>query len=89
VETAKKGGIVVRRRGPKPDDRSDNVDRLQEQVVNTIENLEAAHETLQNPDLSQEQREQIIAKNRRREEAIAGKREEIKDEYEFQQRQRD
>lgn len=79
----------MRRRGPKPDDRSDNVDRLQEQVVNTIENLEAAHETLQNPDLSQEQREQIIAKNRRREEAIAGKREEIKDEYEFQQRQRD
>ena len=27
---------------PKPDDRSDNVDKLQEQVVNTIENLEEA-----------------------------------------------
>ncbi|MGB4265490.1 MAG: small acid-soluble spore protein Tlp, partial [Limnochordia bacterium] len=33
---------------PKPDDRSDNVDKLQEQVVNTIENLEEAHQTLQN-----------------------------------------
>jgi len=70
---------------PKPDDRSDNVDKLQEQVVNTIENLEAAHETLQNPDLPEEQRQAIIEKNRRREYAIAGKREEIKDEYRYQQ----
>ncbi len=79
----------MRRNRPKPDDRSDNVERLQEQVVNTIENLEEAHETLRNPDLPPEQREQILAKNRRREEAIAGKREEIKDEYEFQQRLKD
>lgn len=83
-----KGGAAVRKE-PKPDDRRDNVDRLQEQVVNTIENLEAAHETLRNEDLPPEQRERIIAKNRRREEAIAAKREEIKDEYEFQQRQKD
>lgn len=79
----------MRRNRPKPDDRSDNVDRLQEQVVNTIENLEEAHETLRNPDLPPEQREQILAKNRRREEAIAGKREEIKDEYAYQQRLKD
>ncbi|HHT37743.1 MAG: small acid-soluble spore protein Tlp [Candidatus Wallacebacter cryptica] len=72
---------------PKPDDRSDNVDKLQDQVVNTIENLEAAHETLRNEDLPEEQRQAILAKNRRREEAIAGKREEIKDEYRFQQQQ--
>ncbi|NLM25118.1 MAG: small acid-soluble spore protein Tlp [Firmicutes bacterium] len=75
------------KRRPKPDDRSDNVDRLQEQVVNTIENLEEAHDTLQNPDLSDEQRQTILEKNRRREEAIARKREEIKDEYAFQQKQ--
>lgn len=74
---------------PKPDDRSDNVDRLQEQVVNTIENLEEARETLENDDLPPEQRERILAKNRRREEAIRSKREEIRDEYAFQQRQRD
>ena len=73
---------------PKPDDRSDNVDKLQEQVVNTIENLEATHDTLQNEDLPEEQRQEILAKNRRREEAIAGKREEIKDEYSFQQQQK-
>ena len=70
---------------PKPDDRSDNVDKLQEQVVNTMENLEAAHETLQNEDLPEEQRRAILEKNRRRERAIAGKRAEIKDEYQYQQ----
>lgn len=47
---------------PKPDDRSDNVDKLQDQVVNTIENLEAAHETLRNEDLPEEQRQAILAK---------------------------
>ncbi len=70
----------------KPDDRSDNVDKLQEQVVNTIENLEAAHDSLQNEDMPEEQRRAILAKNRRREASIAGKREEIRDEYEFQQK---
>lgn len=69
-------------RKPKPDDRSDNVEKLQEQVANTIENLEEAHDTLQQ-DLSEEQRQAILEKNRRREHSIAGKREEIKDEWEF------
>ncbi|NLJ75012.1 MAG: small acid-soluble spore protein Tlp [Firmicutes bacterium] len=73
-------------KGPKPDDRRDNVDKLQEQVVDTIENLEEAHETTQ-MDISQEQREAIKAKNLRRERAIRAKRDEIKDEYEFQQKQ--
>jgi small acid-soluble spore protein (thioredoxin-like protein) len=77
---------VARHSKPKPDDRSDNVEKLQEQVVNTIENLEEAHETLQ-MDLPEDQREAILAKNRRREAAIAAKREEIKDEYAFQQEQ--
>ncbi|HHU61200.1 MAG: small acid-soluble spore protein Tlp [Bacillota bacterium] len=73
-------------KGPKPDDRSDNVEKLREQVVNTIENIEASHDTLQ-MDLSEDQKEDIRAKNRRRERAIADKREEIQDEYEFQQKQ--
>jgi small acid-soluble spore protein (thioredoxin-like protein) len=73
-------------RGPKPDDRRDNVDKLREQVVNTIENLEASHDTLR-MDLPEEQKEVIRAKNRRREQSIAGKREEIRDEYAFQQKQ--
>lgn len=63
---------------PKPDDRSDNVERLQTMVQNTIENIEAAHETMQFA--SPEERAQIEAKNKRREESIAGMREEIKDE---------
>lgn len=73
-------------KGPKPDDRSDNVEKLREQVVNTIENIEASHDTLQ-MDLSEDQKEDIRAKNRRRERAIADKREEIQDEYEFLQKQ--
>lgn len=63
---------------PKPDDRSDNVERLQDMVQNTIENIEAAHETL--AFASPEEQAQIEAKNKRREESIAGMREEIKDE---------
>lgn len=74
-------------RGAKPDDRSDNVEKLREQVTNTIENIEASHETLQ-MDLPEEQKEAIREKNERRRDSIAGKRREISDEYEFQQ-QRD
>ncbi|ENH95582.1 small acid-soluble spore protein Tlp [Gracilibacillus halophilus YIM-C55.5] len=63
---------------PKPDDRSDNVEKLQEQVQHTIENLEEAHDTMQYA--SAEEKEKIVDKNRRREEAISGMRAEIKDE---------
>ncbi|WP_281349739.1 small acid-soluble spore protein Tlp [Ornithinibacillus caprae] len=64
---------------PKPDDRSDNVEKLQDMVQDTIQNIEAAHETMQFA--SGEEKEQIMAKNKRREEAIEGMRAEIKDEY--------
>lgn len=62
----------------KPDDRSDNVERLQDMVQNTIENIEKAHDTMQFA--TPEERERIEAKNQRREESIAAMREEIKDE---------
>ncbi|MGP4038588.1 small acid-soluble spore protein Tlp [Gracilibacillus sp. D59] len=68
---------------PKPDDRSDNVEKLQHMVQDTIENIEAAHDTMQFA--SQEEKEKIKEKNRRREEAISGLREEIKDEAHDQQ----
>ena len=63
---------------PNPDDRSDNVEKLQSMVQNTIENIEEAQDTLQfaNP----EERERIEAKNLRREESINALRNEIKDE---------
>ncbi|MBM7603097.1 small acid-soluble spore protein (thioredoxin-like protein) [Metabacillus crassostreae] len=63
---------------PNPDDRSDNVEKLQSMVQNTIENIEEAQDSLQfaNP----EERERIEAKNHRREESINAMRNEIKDE---------
>ncbi|QST01692.1 small acid-soluble spore protein Tlp [Pontibacillus sp. ALD_SL1] len=61
-----------------PDDRSDNVEKLQEMVQNTIHNLEAAHETMQFS--SEEEKQKIMDKNKRREESIASFRNEIKDE---------
>ncbi|MDF2857228.1 MAG: small acid-soluble spore protein Tlp [Neobacillus sp.] len=64
---------------PKPDDRSDNVEKLQSMIHDTIENIEAAEESLQFTD-SETQREQIEAKNERRRESIESFRSEIKDE---------
>lgn len=64
---------------PKPDDRSDNVEKLQSMINHTIGNMEAAEESLQYTD-SEEQRQQIEAKNERRRESIESFRSEIKDE---------
>ncbi|MDP4106490.1 MAG: small acid-soluble spore protein Tlp [Bacillota bacterium] len=64
---------------PKPDDRSDNVEKLQEMICNTIENMEEAEESLDFTD-SEEQRQMIEAKNERRRESIDSFRAEVKDE---------
>jgi small acid-soluble spore protein (thioredoxin-like protein) len=67
---------------PKPDDRSDNVEKLQEMVHNTIENMEEAEATME---LSNEKdRANIAAKNDRRRDSIESMRAEIKDEYHAQ-----
>jgi len=66
---------------PRPDDRSDNVKKLQAMTRNTIENWHEAQETMSNPDLSQQQKAAIRAKNRRRERAVEAFRSEIRDEY--------
>lgn len=63
---------------PKPDDRSDNVAKLQSMVQETIENIEEAEDSLEFA--TGEQRQQIEAKNERRRESIAAMRQEIKDE---------
>lgn len=63
---------------PKPDNRNDNVEKLQSMIQDTIENIEAAHETMQFA--SGEDKQNIVDKNKRREEAIEGFRAEIKDE---------
>lgn len=64
---------------PKPDDRSDNVEKLQEMIHNTIENMEAAEESMAFTD-SEEQRQKIEAKNERRRESLEALRSEVKDE---------
>ena len=64
---------------PNPDDRSDNVEKLQSMIHDTIENIEAAEESLQFTD-SEQQRQQIEAKNERRRESIESFRSEVKDE---------
>lgn len=63
---------------PNPDDRSDNVEKLQSMVENTIQNIEAAEETMEFSHGTE--KEQIAEKNKRREEAIDGFRQELKDE---------
>lgn len=71
------------RKRPNPDDRSDNVEKLQQMVHDTIENIHEAEDHLEFA--SGEDRENIIEKNKRRKQAIEGFREEIKDEYRDQQ----
>ncbi len=63
---------------PNPDNRSDNVQKLQKMVHNTLENIEAAEESMIFS--SEKQKNAIKAKNERRRESIEGFREELHDE---------
>lgn len=53
---------------PKPDDRSDNVEKLQSMIHHTIENMEDAEAAMVNS--SPEDQQRIKAKNERRRESI-------------------
>ncbi|MFD0051188.1 small acid-soluble spore protein Tlp [Actinomycetes bacterium NPDC127524] len=63
---------------PNPDDRSDNVEKLQDAVQNTIENIDRAEESLEFA--TGDEKQQIMDKNDRRRDSIQGMRNEIKDE---------
>jgi small acid-soluble spore protein (thioredoxin-like protein) len=66
---------------PNPDNRKDNVERIQRNIDMTIHNVEAADEMIAktgNP----KTKEELHAKNERREDALQGFRKEIKDEAE-------
>lgn len=63
----------------KPDDRRDNVDRIQHNISNTIQNIELADEMIEKTD-DEKMRRTLIEKNERREEALGTMRSEIKDE---------
>ncbi|SHI93022.1 small acid-soluble spore protein (thioredoxin-like protein) [Clostridium cavendishii DSM 21758] len=63
----------------KPDDRSDNVEKIQCNISNTIQNMHLADDMIEITD-DQKMKQELINKNERREEALKGMRKEIKDE---------
>ena len=64
---------------PNPDNRSDNVDRIQRNIDMTIENMHRAEEMIATtPDAKMKQ--VLKEKNQRREQALEGMRHEIRDE---------
>lgn len=63
----------------KADDRSDNVDKLQANIDNTIENMEMAEEMIAETD-DDKTKKNLRAKNERRQDALDGFRQEIQDE---------
>lgn len=63
----------------KPDDRSDNVDRIQYNIDKTIQNCELADEMIAQTD-DQNMKQTLEEKNKRRESALNNMKEEIKDE---------
>lgn len=64
---------------PKPDDRRDNVDRIQNNIDHTIAKYRETEDMIKNA-VDQKQRQELQAKNERRESALKGMRKEIKDE---------
>lgn len=67
---------------PNPDDRSDNVEKLQRNIEYTQANMREARETLRayGDQMNEKDKENMIEKNERRRKAIQGFREEIQDE---------
>jgi small acid-soluble spore protein (thioredoxin-like protein) len=61
-----------------PDDRSDNVERIQENIDNTYQNIEAAEELIAVTDNSKTRRD-LQKKNERRRDALDGLKQEIQD----------
>lgn len=71
----------------KPDNRDDNVQKLQEMTQNTLENYHEAENYLQahEDEMNAEEAQQLREKNERRAASIEGFRNEIKDEARDQQ----
>ena len=63
----------------KPDDRRDNVDKIQNNITNTIQNFHLAEEAIERTD-DEKMKNALKQKNNRREDAIDGLKEEMKDE---------
>lgn len=63
----------------KPDDRSNNVDRIQFNINHTVRNIEASEELIEKTD-DRKMKSELEEKNDRRRDALQGMREEIRDE---------
>ncbi len=71
--------MKIRRNKPNPDNRKDNVERIQKNINRTIHNMEAADEMIaKTPDAKM--KKTLEGKNERRRQALDGMRSEIKDE---------
>lgn len=64
---------------PKPDDRRDNVERIQFNIDNTIRNYRETKDKIMVTD-DEKQREELEEKNQRRNQALKGMRKEIQEE---------
>lgn len=69
----------------KPDDRTDNVDRIQEHIDNTLENIRQTEKAIAVTD-DEQMKEDLEAKNERREIALDSLISEIKDEAQDKKR---
>lgn len=63
----------------KPDDRRDNVDKIQENISNTIQNIHRADEMISKTD-DEKMKSTLKEKNERRVETLDSLRSELKDE---------
>ena len=64
---------------PKPDDRRDNVDKIQRNIDQTIQNYELAEEMIAKTD-DEKTKKDLKEKNKRRLKSLKGMRHEIRDE---------
>jgi len=65
---------------PKPDDRSDNAEKLEDMIGDTLGNIDETEERMEKA--PEKEKEMLEKKNKRRKEAVEGFRDEIQDELE-------
>ena len=70
---------------PNPDDRRDNVKKIQRNINRTIQNMEAADELIEKTD-DPKMKQSLSEKNERRRTGLDNMRKEIRDEAEFQKK---
>ncbi|MGI6038246.1 MAG: small acid-soluble spore protein Tlp [Limnochordia bacterium] len=66
--------------GKKPHNKKERVEYLEQQIENTLENLQEAEETLHHDDLPEEEERRVSAKNAHRRDTVEQLKAEIEDE---------